>query len=60
MSYLLLLSYLGFIDVNINAKMTEKMTGLRKRVPVTVLQRTTRYESNQCRWDDTKVETVSP
>jgi len=46
-SYLLLPSYFSFISVNSNAKMTEKRTGLRKRVQVTVLQRTTEYESNQ-------------
>jgi len=48
MSYLLLLSYFGFIDANIDAKMKEKRTELRKRVQITVLQRTTRYVSNQC------------
>ena len=47
-SYLLLPSYFGFIDVNIDAKMKEKRTELRKRVQITVLQRTTRYVSNQC------------
>jgi len=46
-SYLLLPSYFSFIDVNINAT-TEKRTGLRKRVQVTVLQRATGYQSNQC------------
>src|SRR5215471_3638674 len=47
MSSLLLPSSFGFIDVNINAKMTQKRTVVRKRVQVTLLQRTTSYESNQ-------------
>ena len=46
-SCLLLPSYFSFIYMNINAKMTEKRTGLRKRVQVTVLQRTTEDESDQ-------------